>query len=358
MLNFFKKLIPLRFKQKLIYFFRAEKVNLPSCPRIFVFLAADYGNIGDLAITAAQVIFLNASKKSCEVVRVPISKTLVQIRSIKSQIKRDDLITIVGGGNMGSLYPDIEELRQLVIWSFPKNRIVCFPQTLDWTETSESKRSLARIVDVYARHPNLFLFARESVTREKLETLFHRHKSVTIFYAPDIVLSTSALELGAKIQTASNRILLCLRDDRESALDRRQRGHLEFLLTSSGYFLEVTDTHVGGVELEEADCTNLVTEKINQFSSAKLVVTDRLHGMILSAIAGTPCLVLPNSNHKIYQTWKDWLIDVEQVRFVNSGDSDIEQALSELLSMPRRDSAIKVISPSHYETLKHVTGQL
>jgi len=38
---------------------------------------------------------------------------------------------------------------------------------------------------------------------------------------------------------------------------------------------------------------------LNDFSSSKLVVTDRLHGMVFAALAGTPCVVMGNCNYKV-----------------------------------------------------------
>ena len=144
----FKKLIPLKIKQMIFTIVKKEEVTLAKGKRIFVFLSADYGNIGDLAISKAQRNFLKDNLTDYEVFPVPISKTRIWLGSIKKQVTSDDIITIIGGGNMGSLYPDIEDLRQLVIRSFPCNRVVCFPQTLDWDESQSSNKVLKKIVKI------------------------------------------------------------------------------------------------------------------------------------------------------------------------------------------------------------------
>jgi exopolysaccharide biosynthesis predicted pyruvyltransferase EpsI len=347
-----KKILPIRVKRMFKPFFERRELYIPDGKRIFIFLAADYGNIGDLAIAAAQARFLAEHGSSRTVVAVPISATRALLRSIRNQATAEDLITVVGGGNMGSLYPDIEELRQLVISSFPQNRIVCFPQTLDWNDSEKSRRALARIVRVYAGHPDLHVFAREAITKEKLETLFRPHANVHVGYTPDIVLSATVATLGSTNDAAPSGLLLCLRDDRERALGGEQRGRLEAALADTGLPLEITDTHAGGAGLDEASCARLLADKINQFRAARLVVTDRLHGMILSAVAGTPCLVLPNANHKIHQTWLDWLTDVPQVKFVKPEDMEtLPEVLKALLATPRRDPARSPVSAAHYQSL-------
>ena len=331
---------------------RSREMPLVGAPRAFVFLAADYGNIGDLAITAAQRNFIARAAPGYHIVPVPISATREVIRSLRRQVVPGDLITIIGGGNMGSLYRDIEELRQLVIRTFPNNRIVCFPQSLDWTQSPESDTALARITATYSKHPDIHVFARESVSRDKLRALFADHANVQIGYVPDVVLSASAAELGFDGRSEPSGILLCMRDDRERSLAPEQLAQLRKTLEETGQGITVTDTHAGGARLDEAHCAHLLADKLAQFAGARLVVTDRLHGMILSLVAGTPCLVLPNSNHKIRQTWQDWLRSVPQLRFVEPAQfPELAGVVDALLAAPRRDPGVPPLDLTHYDSL-------
>ncbi len=360
MLDVFKQAVPVGVKRALRGMLHAREFPLPAEPRALVFLAADYGNIGDLAIAAAQLKFLSRTLPDHSVVGVPISATFDVMRSIRRQIGPRDLVTIVGGGNMGSLYPDIEQLRQRVIRSFPDNRIVCFPQSLDWQDTAASRLAQERIVKVYAGHRDVHVFAREAVSRDRLEQLFSRHSHVRIRYAPDIVLSASAADLGAAIadEGAPEGILLCLRDDCEGLLGAEHRRELHAELARTGLPVSLTDTHAGGVALDERRRASLLAGKIAQFASARLVVTDRLHGMILAATAGTPCLVLPNSNHKIRQSWQDWLRDQRHVRYLAlDAFPTLGNLLGELLATPRREPGSPMVKPGFYADLtKAVTG--
>ena len=49
MLDALKSFVPLSIKRRVLLFLRQRNMRLPQAPRAFVFLAADYGNIGDLA---------------------------------------------------------------------------------------------------------------------------------------------------------------------------------------------------------------------------------------------------------------------------------------------------------------------
>lgn len=353
MYKMLKKVVPLRIKVLISSVLNKEKILLTDDKNAFVFLSADYGNIGDLAISAAQRNFITNELADYALINIPISKTRVRIDSIKKQIKPNDIVTIVGGGNMGVMYPDIEELRQLVIRSFPNNRIVCFPQTLDWDESVKSDHAIQRIVKIYSKHPDIHIFTRESITHTKLNELFSSYSNVNIGLVPDIVMSATAQTLGAQESLEPAGILRCLRNDKESALSSAQYAALDEALAGTGFEIIKTDTHAGGSQLGEAHCAILLADKLTQFRSAKLVVTDRLHGMILCLLAGTPCLVLPNSNHKIRQTWLDWLQHHTRLIFVEPAQLDeIPNFIDQLLSEPRGALNESPVDMSKYNLLK------
>lgn len=353
MYKMLKKVVPVRFKLLISSVLNKEKVFLAGDKNAFVFLSADYGNIGDLAISAAQSNFITNQLADYTLINVPISKTRVCIDSIKKQIKPNDIVTIVGGGNMGVMYSDIEELRQLVIRSFPNNRIVCFPQTLDWDESVKSDHAIQRIVKIYSKHPDIHIFTRESITHTKLNDLFSSYSNVNIGLVPDIVMSATAQTLGAQESLEPVGILRCLRNDQESALSSAQYAALDGALAGTGFEITKTDTHAGGSQLDEAHCAKILADKLTQFRSAKLVVTDRLHGMILCLLAGTPCLVLPNSNHKIRQTWLDWLQHHTRLIFVEPAQFDeIPNFIDQLLSEPRGALNESPVDMSKYNLLK------
>ena len=353
MIDTIKQWVPLRVKQRVRAVVDRENLDLPPGERVFLFLAADYGNIGDIAITAAQERFLAQHAGRPHVVVVPISRTRTRIRSIQRQIAPGDLVATVGGGNMGVAYPDIEALRQLVIRSFPDNRVVCFPQTLDWDTSPASDRAIRKLVEVYGRHEDLHVFARESVSHGRLQELFAPYPNVRIGLVPDIVLSTSALALGASTAETRGGLLLCMRDDQERAVTDAQRHEIDVSLARFGMPIEVTDTHAGGAGLNEDRCRSLLREKVAQFAAARLVVTDRLHGMILSLVAGTPCLVLPNSNHKIRQTYQDWLRESPRVEVLSLDRVDtIDQAIGRLLAADRPATGVAPLSADAYGPLR------
>ena len=44
--------------------------------------------------------------------------------------------------------------------------------------------------------------------------------------------------------------------------------------------------------------------------------------MIFAAITGTPCVVLGNSNHKIEESYNNWLHDIQYITFIKDNNKD------------------------------------
>ena len=69
-------------------------------------------------------------------------------------------------------------------------------------------------------------------------------------------------------------------------------------------------------------------EKIRKSS---LVITDRLHGMIFSAITSTPCISLNNYNHKVKSTF-EYLKPLNYIKCIDDVE-DLEENIKFLLSL-------------------------
>lgn len=293
-----------------IAFFLAKKSGFPLTNdpkrRIFFFLAADYGNLGDVAITYAQKKFLADRFPDSEVVEIPISSTLSGIKSIKRLIRDDDVVVIVGGGNMGDIYDDIEFLRQLVIKSFKKNKIISFPQTVEFSQTFSGRIALKVASRLYNSHRYLTLLAREQVSFHLMRQYFPKNE---IRLLPDIVMT-----LDERQPDVSRRgVLLCLRNDSEKKYDVADaiKEHLK----GNGIPFKCFDTHIGNRTLTEKERKRELKSFWFAFAHSEYVITDRLHGMIFAFITGTPALVIPNSNHKIQSSY-EWIKDCGYIRLV------------------------------------------
>lgn len=171
-----KKIIPFQLKCYVKYLLGNKECwkdyidDVSNKKKVIVALAADYGNLGDVAITLAQEQFLQKIFPEAEIIDFPIAMTFTHMKSLKSIVNESDIITIVGGGNMGDLYPDIEYFRQFVIKQFPKNKIISFPQTIQF----KNEKNLKKCVNVYSKHRNLTLVAREKYSFDIMKENFKK----------------------------------------------------------------------------------------------------------------------------------------------------------------------------------------
>lgn len=291
----------------------AEFDELRGKKKCFVFLAADYGNLGDVAITYAQEKLLNYYLEDYEIVDVPISKTLSCLRAIKNMIESDDIVTITGGGNMMDMYFDIELLRQLVIRSFPGQQIISFPQTVSYSNSLLGKVIEFQAIRTYQGHRNLTLLAREEISYRLMRSIYTANK---IKLMPDIVMTLDQRVDGLK----RGGVTFCVRNDLESNISPQQKEELINHL-SEKFSIEYYDTHInrGGLSIEER---KEELERIwRVFQRSEWVITDRLHGMIFAFITCTPAIVFSNSNFKIKGCYQ-WISESGFIHFLDSFDID------------------------------------
>ncbi len=277
--------------------------------KIIIALAADYGNLGDVAITYAQKKFLTDHFKEYEIVEFFYEDTVKEMKSLKKKISKDDIITIVGGGNLGNLYQEFEDRRKFVIQNFKHNPIISFPQTMDFSSDLIGEKAKEATQKIYHQHPKLLLFAREKKTYDEMINLFHHCQ---VEEMPDIVFYLNKFSKETKRE---NQVILCMRDDKEKAVDSKMVKEIKDLIVEKGYSLDYQNTHIGEVKVEERE--KRLEEIWEKFSQAEFVVTDRLHGMIFCVITKTPCIVFNNTNGKVKSVYDRWIKDLDYIQLID-----------------------------------------
>lgn len=311
--------------------------------KIVVALAADYGNLGDVAITYAQTSFLKKHFPDAEVIDFPISITFSHMKSLKSIINPNDIITIVGGGNTGDMYDDIEFCRQFVIKQFSNNKIISFPQTIDFSNTVNGKKALNKAVKVYGDHKNLILSSREEKSFNIFGTLFSKNK---VILAPDIVLSLDE----ATPSVIRNGITFVLRSDREKNMSEDVQKELIEKI-SANYSVGFHDTHVHKKRMSVKERKDELDAIWSIFRKSELVITDRLHGMIFCAITNTPCIAINNSNKKVAGVYNAWLKESQTIRIMEN--FNVDEALQLIQEVLTKDAVrtAKLVSTEKFNNL-------
>ncbi|WP_455717431.1 polysaccharide pyruvyl transferase family protein [Anaerosporobacter sp.] len=287
--------------------------DIPSSPfTIYLIGTEDLNNLGDHHIAISQLEFLKKYFSDCTIIEIPISTFGSELRYLKHKIKPNDILFCTGGGNCGDAYANSESIRHSIIESFPNNKITIFPQTIDFSDTDDGQTLLSKAKSIYSSPNVLFL------TREKTSYNFAKNnfKCTTLLY-PDIVLFSNHCNIHNLRQNA----LLCMRSDKEKSITTDNELAIKTSLKQRGYSYTYMDTTTAeDISINTRD--EAINNIMKRLTSTKLVITDRLHGMVFSAITQTPCVVLSNYNHKVKGVY-EWIKDLNYIEFVESNDDII-----------------------------------
>lgn len=289
-----------------------------------------HSNIGDSAIVVAEKEFL----RNCgydEIVEITSSEYVYNRKCIKRLIPKHASVFLPGGGNMGSLWPLEEERRYQIIEDFRNCSITVFPQTIFYGDSDKDIELKNKTAKLYNSVKQLTLVAREE---DSYDIMKHIYPKCRVLLSPDIVLSMGYQSFNQQ----RNGILICFRKDKEKKLDTTDENDLLLYLEKSGYSVFVTDTMADG-QITKHNREEIVKNKMKQIASARLLITDRLHGMVFAAITGTPCIVFGNSHHKVVGTYK-WLEKLRYIKFV-SEITEAKDCISDLYNMDNCEFFLK-----------------
>jgi len=266
---------------------------------VLFLLACDYNNVGDILIREAQEVFLKRNMNKKRLVVIGYSDTCKYLRDIKKNVTRNTIVVLTGGGNTGDRYCGTDNFRNYVIKSLRKKgcKIIGFPQTIEYSNTEKGSFYLKKAKKAYSSNNNFVLFAREKKSYELARDYFKKTK---VCLAPDIVLSHDTIVNGE----SRCGIGLLIRKDSEKVVDDAFWDSL-FNHLNEKHKIVRSDMLVSN--FKKARIKEYMNQKISFVSKRELVLTDRLHGMILCFITDTPCVVFPNANHKIKETYTNWL---------------------------------------------------
>lgn len=309
--------IPKLFIAKIRYFFSKTVIpQLPEGKRTYIFLAADYGNFGDIALTYVQRQLLTECYPEHKIVEVPATISYGYLKGYIESVREDDIVTIIAGGNMGDVWSWFERYRQLIVSKLSWHRIYQFPQTATYTNSQLGNNLLRSARKIYSNE-NVVLMAREEMSFDFMKREFNAMS----YLVPDIVMTLQNRHYAAD----RSGILLCMRDDRERFLGDDVAKSITEILSKSGHDTAVIDTKVDkGFDYEHR--YEMLESFINKISQSKLIVTDRLHGMIFAYISGTPAIVLPNSNKKVEMCYK-LIENCGFIHFIPSYSSEVFESL-------------------------------
>ncbi|MEL4107002.1 polysaccharide pyruvyl transferase family protein [Oscillospiraceae bacterium WX1] len=293
--------------------------------RFFIFGTPIHDNLGDHLIAAAEQQYLRSLAPDIPVYDIPTELFAAYPNEVSPCVRPQDIVFISGGGWMGNLWPDDELFMQAVLRRFARRKIIIFPQTVYYDEAMSAYMPILRAArETYRRCDDLTLCVRDRRSYEfATNALGFQERHCLLM--PDIAL---LYRREGPIVDRQNTVLLCLRQDREKI-----RGDLQALSQTAkacGCSARGTDTVIQTiVPLHRRQ--RMIEKKLTEFSRARLVVTDRLHGMIFAFLARTPCVALDNKTSKVRGVCDLWLRETGRVLFVEKS-TDVPAAVKKALA--------------------------
>lgn len=276
--------------------------------RMFLFCACDYGNLGDHAIAEAIHIFVSMNT-DIELYEIPFCTERNYNSIIDSIITKQDIIAIVGGGFFGSIWYGGQLRTNQILQRYPENRIIIFPQTMFWEKGWETLRIESK--NIFNNHiGKVFICARDEISYQEMKELFNECE---VIHAPDMVLSIDWSKY-VSVQKRTN-IGICLKNDAESILSDEKRDEIFNIGTIFNEKVVSIDNELNRL-IFEGERSDYLHKLLNQYASKRLVITDRMHGMLFSYITKTPCIVMAGVTHKNIENYK-WIEKAEYIKVLS-----------------------------------------
>lgn len=298
-----------------------------------------HSNVGDTAIWRGERHLLQG--RGSRVVYASDSYHF-DPRLAQRRLGGDGIVLINGGGNFGDLYQRHQRLREQVLTSMTDHAVVQLPQTVNFS----SPAALDAFVDGPGAHPRFTALVRDEKSMGLLEGRFAQ----PVRLVPDAVLGLAPQQRRG---TADRDVQFLLRDDGENAGVREQalaRG-----LPTEDWLDESKDARSG-----LADWTSVLSRELARrvpaaptgalevkgldaradrewvrgtslLSRGRVVVTDRLHGHVVSFVLGIPHVVLNDRHGKVFGVSNLWIGEHPLVRRADTLDEAMAAA-DELLA--------------------------
>ncbi|MFZ4289267.1 polysaccharide pyruvyl transferase family protein [Variovorax sp. HJSM1_2] len=231
-------------------------------------------------------------------------------------LDKNVILVFQGGGNFGDIYPEFQMMRKAVVAAFPDRRIVVLPQSLHFSSLEQEKSNIEQL----SKHPDLHVCVRDVESQNTLS----KYSGISSALLPDMAHALWDTAGWPAQNKGGKGTLVMERTDSEStglAMAEGMSTRLDWptIVTSVDklVFRFVRKAMVANVDRSYSVPLlvwyklrdRLAKRAIGIFGSHDRVITDRLHGMILSTLLARPVQFSDNSYGKLSRYVGVWLKD-------------------------------------------------
>ncbi|MHB1213702.1 MAG: polysaccharide pyruvyl transferase family protein [Thiobacillus sp.] len=292
---------------------------IPSGTRCALVDFPHHANVGDPAIWLGEMAYLK--QRTC---RIAYSCDAINFNpaALRAAVG-PGIILIQGGGNFGDLYPNHQKIRERIVREFPENRIIQLPQSIHFSDAA----NLARSQSILGQHRDFHFIVRDTVSLQFAQ----QHYSNPTYLCPDMALMLDLKPLRSQSKTSD--VVILSRMDEEKAsrpvsgtamqlssvvadwLDEPVPKH-QWLYDWSHRRLDWDSSKVPPFVLNKlalaaanAMARQRLARGLELLGRGNVVITDRLHAVILSWLGGTPIFYVDNNYNKLSNFINTWLKD-------------------------------------------------
>lgn len=273
-------------------------------------------NVGDSLIWLGEWAYLKSRQVNIQYVCDIHHYSAKQLRKV---ITDDTIILLHGGGNFGTVWPELQLFRIQVLKDFADVKTIQFPQSIFFDEPSMLVKETATAIE---SHSDFTLLTRGNPSFIFAKEMF----ACTTFLCPDMAFFIGALSVPT---TPSHEVFALSRTDHEKSAGRLDQVikllSPQSLLSDDWLNPDIHEKVLYKIEYytrqlrRVVDPNNRLMARIWTFlshcrlkrgvrllSQGEFVLTDRLHVHILATLMNKPHILVDNSYGKLgrfYHTW-------------------------------------------------------
>ncbi|WP_182912060.1 polysaccharide pyruvyl transferase family protein [Sphingomonas cavernae] len=280
----------------------------------------DHSNVGDSAIWLGETAFFSAHHRR----PAYVSALKNHVDDELAAAIGDGTIFLHGGGNFGTIWKAHQDFRIAIMRRFPDNPIVQLPQSIHFA-SEDSVEETARAIEAHGRFT---LMVRDVPSLE----FARRHFQCEVLLAPDMAFYMGALDRGPP----KHDLFYLLRTDLEKSVEGQVRAggrsiavadwlaedrmQIRLVLAASRLLTIADNPRVARVKTYDRLARARLDRGTVMLFSGRAVVTDRLHGHILSTLLDLPHVALDNSYRKLGNFIDAWTGGFDRLRTAEALD--------------------------------------
>lgn len=288
--------------------------------------AASFENKGDPAITIGQlkvleklnlelVYYINEEKCTDEYYKRAVS--------VARSYSREDLVIFMQGGGNIMGYAAVNFCREKAFTYFPGHQVILLSQSV---YMRGSRALVERMVAIYCCRPNLTIFLRDRLSLYIATRMFAN--GTRLILAPDMAFGVGSVP---RFSPPFYDVMWLKRiDDERPRYDVVPSFPHDITCHVADWWKSGWDTPQGTTTVETAHLVLL--NGLLFLQRGRVVVTERLHGHILSTLLDIPHVILDNKDRKLSSYHYTWTRALSNVRLATTPEEAARMAV-ELLNV-------------------------